>query len=300
MCTYSVVARDPLNGQLGAAVQSHYFSVGSDVPWVQSGVGAIVTQAMIEISYGPLGLELMRAGVSAGGVLEKLVRADPGAALRQVAMVDKHGGVAAHTGDWAIREAGHHVGDGYSVQANMMLNPSVVQAMAEAFEGAEGELCLRMMAALDAAEAEGGDLRGKQSAALIVTDSRDDDEPSWTARRLDLRVEDHPEPLVELRRLMTLGRAYAVADEGDVHVREQELEAFEASYERAHELAPGNAEIIFWHAVRLVGMGRIDESLPLFQDAFLRSGEWRELLTRLPKSRLMAIDDATLKRLTDL
>ncbi|MFV2038641.1 MAG: DUF1028 domain-containing protein [Acidimicrobiales bacterium] len=299
VCTYSIVARDPLNGQLGAAVQSHYFSVGSVVPWVEAGVGAIVTQAMIEISYGPLGLDLMRAGVSPGGVLEKLVRADDGAALRQVAMVDTHGLVAAHTGEWAIREAAHRTGDGYSVQANMMLNPHVVDAMAHAFEAAEGELSLRMMEALDAAEAQGGDIRGKQSAALMVADNMGD-KPSWRGTRYDLRVEDHPEPLAELRRLLTLARAYRAADEGDVHSRNGAVDAVEASYQQAHELAPDNAEIMFWHAVRLVGVGRVDDAVPLFRDVFMRSGQWRQLLARLPESRLMAIDDATLKRLTEL
>jgi len=198
--TYSIVAHDPHTGQLGVAVQSHYFSVGSCVPWVEAGVGAVATQSMIEQSYGPLGLDRMREGQTPTEALVALVAADDGSALRQVGMVDATGAAAAHTGERAIREAAHYVGAGYSIHANMMLNPTVVDAMVHAYNAATGELALRMLAALDAAEAEGGDIRGRQSAALLVSRPAHGG-PAWAARLYDLRVEDSPEPLVELRRL---------------------------------------------------------------------------------------------------
>ncbi len=205
--TYSIVARDPDTGQLGVAVQSHYFSVGSVVTWAEAGVGAVATQSLSDPAYGKLGLDLMRAGKSAPDTLAGLVASDSMQAVRQVAMVDALGRVAAHTGSTAIPEAGHIVGDGFSVQANMMLKNSVWPAMAEAYRTAKGALVDRLLAALDAAEAEGGDIRGRQSAAILIVEVKSTGRP-WVDTTFDLRVDDAPEPLVEIRRLVGVRRAY--------------------------------------------------------------------------------------------
>jgi uncharacterized Ntn-hydrolase superfamily protein len=205
--TYSIVARDPATGELGVAVESHFFAVGPVVPWLRPGVGAVATQAMAELSYGPLALDLLEAGRSPSRALEILTEADPGAATRQVAVVDAAGAVAVHTGECCIAEAGHRLGEGWAVQANMMTSPGVPDAMAEAFLAAGGPLADRMLAALDAAEAAGGDIRGRQSAALVVVRG-DAGSPAWD-NVCDVRVDDHPEPLVELRRLVATTRCSA-------------------------------------------------------------------------------------------
>ncbi len=187
--TYSIVARDSDTGQLGVAVQSHYFSVGSVVTWAEAGVGAVATQSLSDPAYGKLGLDLMRAGKGASDTLAGLVASDSMQAVRQVAMVDAHGQVAAHTGQFAIAEAGHITGDAFSVQANMMLKNSVWPAMAEAYRGAKGELVDRFLVALDAAEAEGGDIRGRQSAAILIVEAKSTGRP-WVDTIFDLRVDD--------------------------------------------------------------------------------------------------------------
>ena len=211
--TYSIVARDPATGEMGVAVQSHWFSVGSVVPWAQAGIGAVATQSFVDPAYGPLGLELMRAGKSAPAALNALVSTDEDKAVRQVAMIDAEGRVAAHTGSRAIFAAGHHVGKQYSVQANLMEKPTVWPAMAKAFESAEGDLAERLLCALEAAQAEGGDIRGRQSAAIVVVRAVSTGKP-WEDRLFDLRVEDHPNPVAELRRLVRLQRAYQKLNEG--------------------------------------------------------------------------------------
>jgi len=199
--TYSIVALDKTTGELGVAVQSHWFSVGALVPWAESGVGAVATQSFVEPSYGPLGLELMKVGKSAEEALAALLRADKNETVRQVAMVDARGKAAAHTGKSCIAEAGHYVGDGFSCQANMMLKSTVWKAMAQAFETAKGELADRLIAALEAAEKEGGDIRGRQSAAIIVVKGKSSG-VWWKDRIYDLRVEDHLAPVPELKRLL--------------------------------------------------------------------------------------------------
>lgn len=200
--TYSIAARDPRTGELGAAVQSHWFAAGELVPWAEAGVGAVATQALVGVGYGPLGLDLMRGGKRAPQALRALLAADEGEMHRQVAMVDPAGEVAAHTGSRCLREAGHRTGDGYSVQANMMLRDTVWDAMAEAFEKSTGPLTYRLLAALDAAEAEGGDVRGRQAAGILVVKDAPSGRP-WEDVVVHLRVDDHPAPLEELRRLVT-------------------------------------------------------------------------------------------------
>ncbi|MBZ4397071.1 DUF1028 domain-containing protein [Myxococcus sp. AS-1-15] len=294
--TYSIVARDPATGDLGVAVQSHWFSVGATVPWAEAGVGAVATQSFVDPSYGRLGLDLMRAGRSAPDALKGLLAADSASQVRQVAMVDAQGRVSAHTGSSCIAAAGHLVGEGFSVQANMMQKDTVWPAMAKAYRASKGDLAERMLAALEAAESQGGDLRGKQSAALIIVSAKPSGRP-WMDRRFDLRVDDHPEPLKELRRLVTLQRAYNFMNEGDLALEHKDTDAALAAYSSAEKLAPGNAEMIFWHAISLVGVDRVDQALPLLQRAYAADPRWRELLTRLPAAGLLPDDPKLLARL---
>lgn len=205
--TYSIVARDPNTGELGVAVQSCYFSVGAVVPWAEAGVGAVATQSFVDPAYGPLGLALMRKGQSAPEALQALVAADPGEAIRQVAMIDALGRVAVHTGAHCLDAAGHCLGEQVSAQANLMARTTVWGAMIERFSKTSGELATRLLAALDAAEAEGGDRRGKQSAAILIVRAQPTGKV-WVDRIVDLRVEDHPDPVNELRRLVDLKRLY--------------------------------------------------------------------------------------------
>jgi len=297
--TFSIVARDPATGELGVAVQSHWFSVGPIVPWAEAGVGAVATQSFVDPSYGKLGLDLMRAGRSAPDALKALLAGDEGRDVRQVAMIDSLGRVDAWTGKNDIQAAGHHVGKDYSVQANLMLNDKVWPAMAAAFEATKGDLAERMLAALDAAQAAGGDIRGRQSAALIVVSGKPSGQ-SWKDRIFDLRVDDSPEPLQELRRLVTLERAYNHMNAGDLAVEKKDNEGALREYGAAEKLVPDNAEMIYWHAVALVNMGRIEESLPLFKRVFQMDRNWLELTPRLPKSGLLPNDPKTIQRIVAL
>ena len=292
VATYSIVARDATTGELGVAVQSHWFSVGSVVSWAEAGVGAIATQSFIDPSYGPLALDLLRAGRSAPEALSGLLTADSGRDVRQVAIVDASGRVAAHTGARCIAAAGHATGDGFSVQANLMDNDAVWPAMHAAFTKAQGDLADRLLAALDAAQAAGGDIRGKQSAALLVVRGTATDRP-WVDRRIDLRIEDHPEPLVELRRLLRLARAYERSNRGDEMATLQRWDEAGREYAAAAALAPEIAELPFWHAAALATAGRLDEARPLFAAVFAREPRWRELVPRLPAAGLLP-DDAEL------
>ena len=297
--TFSIVARDPKTGELGVAVQSHWFSVGSVVPWAEAGVGAIATQSFVDASYGPLGLSLMRAGRSAPEALKGLLAADEGRDVRQVAMIDAQGRVDAWTGKSDIQAAGHHVGSNYSVQANLMLNDKVWPAMAAAFESTKGDLAERMLAALDAAQAAGGDIRGKQSAALIVVSGKPTGQ-AWKDRVFDLRVDDSEAPLKELRRLVTLQRAYNHMNAGDLAVEKKDNEGALREYGAAEKLVPDNAEMIYWHAVALVNMGRVEESLPLFKRVFAMDRNWIELTPRLPKSGLLPNDPKLIERIVSV
>lgn len=294
--TYSIVARDTATGELGVAVQSHWFSVGSTVPWAEAGIGAVATQSFVDPSYGKLGLDLMRAGRSAPDALKGLLAADEGREVRQVAMIDAEGRVAAHTGAKCIVAAGHHVGTSYSVQANLMRNDRVWPAMAKAFESAKGSLAQRMLAALEAAEAAGGDIRGKQSAALIVVSGKPTGKP-WLDRIYDLRVDDSPAPLPELRRLVKLQTAYNLMNDGDLAVEKKDDPGALKAYAGAEALVPDNAEMVFWHAVALVNMKRVEEALPLFRKVFGMDPSWRELTPRLPKAGLLPDDPKMMERI---
>lgn len=279
-------------------MQSHWFSVGSVVSWAESGVAAVATQALAEPAYGPRGLELMRDGRPAEEALEFLVGADDASDTRQVAFVDASGNVAAHTGQNCIADAGHVIGNGFSVQANMMANPTVPAAMAEAYRSAAGDLVDRLLASLDAAEAEGGDIRGKQSAALLVVRG----EPTgkqWEDRLFDLRVEDHAEPLLELRRLIRLRRAYLHMTAGDDAIAADDMETALAEYAKAESLVPEIVEMPFWKAVGLAGTGNLEESLPIFAEVFDREPVWRELVPRLVDAGILDVDPETVNRIVE-
>ena len=327
--TFSIVARDPQTGEIGVAVQSHWFAVGQIVPWAEAGVGAVATQSFVDPNYGKLGLDLMRTGKSAQHALYGLLQSDLGRSVRQVAMIDADGQVMVWTGAKDIQAAGHkvgsrgtsvggggaeaiefggggswNVGEDYSVQANLMSNNKVWPAMAKAFKETKGDLAERMLAALDAAQAVGGDIRGRQSAALIVVKAKSSGKP-WEDRVFDLRVDDNPEPLKELRRLVTLQRAYNHMNAGDLAVEHKDNEGALREYSAAEQLASGAegiptsrlAEMIYWHAVALVKIGRVEESLPLFGKAFALQPSWRELTPRLPKSGLLPDDPELIRKI---
>jgi uncharacterized Ntn-hydrolase superfamily protein len=275
--TYSIVAHDPRTGDVGVAVQSHWFSVGSVVSWARAGVGAVATQSIAEPSYGTGLLDLLAGGAAPDEALARLTAADERAAFRQVAVVDASGRVAAHTGASCIAFAGDQGGAGFSAQANMMASSEVWPAMARGFEAAEGPLARRLIAALRAAEGAGGDVRGRQSAAIVVAPA--EGEP-WQLS-VDLRVEDHPEPLDEIERLLDLADAYRLATEGDDLVGEGEHEEAAARYNRAAELAPGNHELIFWSGLSAAEGGDMTTALQRVRRAIEMQPGWAELLDRL-------------------
>jgi uncharacterized Ntn-hydrolase superfamily protein len=294
--TFSIVARDAKTGEMGVAVQSHWFSVGPLVPWAEAGVGAVATQSLVEVSYGPKGLALMKAGKSAPDALKELLAADEGRDGRQVAMVDSQGRVAHWTGPKCIPSAGDAQGDGFSVQANLMDNDRIWPSMKKAFESATGDLADRLLAALDAAQAAGGDIRGMQSAAILVVKGDRTDTP-WTGKVMDLRVEDSPEPLKELRRLVRVRRAYDFADAGDAFVTANKIPEAMAAYSKASELMPESAELLYWRAVGLWNAGKKAEAMPLFKQVFQREHRWVVLTPRLVPVGLLTATDDEVKRI---
>ena len=294
--TYSIVALDETTGELGVAVQSHWFSVGFLVPWAKAGVGAVATQSFVKVDYGPDGLQLMESGITAVDALKTLTSKDDGEAVRQVGMIDIKGNVAAHTGSRCIKYAGHIVGKNYSVQANMMANGTVPKAMAVAFEKTKGDLADRMMAALEAAEAEGGDIRGKQSAAMVIVSG----EPSgveWKDTKLNLRIEDHPTPLIELKRLIRVHRAYQHANMGDHYMETEEIDKALIEYSKAAEYYPENPELPYWSAIALANVGRLEEALPVFQSVFQRNPDLKTMTPRLVKSGLLPDDKSLISKI---
>ena len=278
-------------------MQSHFFSVGSLVTWAEAGVGAVATQSVVEPAYGPRGLTLMRDGKSAPAALHQLLADDPQEAARQVAMVDRGGRVAVHTGARCIAHAGHAVGEQVSAQANIMQRDTVPAAMVRAYSAASGaDLSERLLAALDAAQAEGGDLRGRQSAAIVVVSVRATGNPTED-RPVDLRVEDHEDPLRELRRLVELRRAYERVDVGDQLAAAGDVDGALAEYEAAHRSQPDNVELAFWHGVALAANGREGEAAPILRRVFGAHSGWVELLKRLPAAGLFPDDGELIARL---
>ncbi len=298
--TFSIVARDPATGEMAIGVQSHWFSVGTIVSWGRSGVGVVATQSFVNPAYGPEGLDLMQQGSSAEEALQVLVQADPGKDYRQVAFLDVDGSVFAYTGRSCISSASHIVGDNYAVQANMMLNDRVVPAMSRAFlDHPELPLAERVIKVLQAAQAAGGDIRGKQSAALIVVGPRRTEEV-WNDHRIDLRVDDHREPLAELERLLRVHRAYEHMNAGDLAVEHQDMQLALQEYGAAEAMFPGNLEMKFWKAVALANNGRLEEALPIFREVFQRDQNWRELTSRLPASGLLTVSEGELQQILAL
>ena len=296
VATYSIVARDPETGELGVAVQSHWFSVGTVVSWAEAGVGAVATQSLADPAYGPLGLDLMRAGRSAQQSLDALLAGDEETEGRQVAFVHSTGAIAVHTGSGCIAEAGHIAGDQFSVQANMMANDTVWDAMANAYRTADGDLAERMLVALEAAEAEGGDIRGKQSASLLVVAAESSGQP-WKDRSYDLRIEDHATPIPEMRRLVRLRRAYLHMTAGDEALGRGSMDEALDQYARAENLVPEIVEMPFWKAVTLVGTGHLEDALPIFAAVFEQEPVWKELLPRVIDAGLLTVDDDTLHQI---
>jgi uncharacterized Ntn-hydrolase superfamily protein len=325
--TFSIVARDPQTGEMGVAVQSHWFAVGQIVPWAEAGVGVVATQSFVDPSYGKRGLALMRAGKSAPAALSQLLHQDKSSEVRQVAMIDAKGQLGVFTGCKDIQAAGEAFSTGtswaeggvsacgkmvsargnFSVQANLMSNDKVWPAMAKAFEETKGDLAERMLAALDAAQAVGGDIRGRQSAAIIVVKAKSSGK-AWEDRIFDLRVDDSLEPLKELRRLVTLQRAYNHMNAGDLAVEHKDNAGALREYSAAEQIATGAegvptsrlAEMIYWHAVAMVTMGQVEESLPLFRKAFALQPSWRELTPRLPKAGLLPDDPKLIERIVQV
>ncbi len=295
--TFSIVARDAATGEMGVAVQSHWFAVGSLVAWAEAGVGAVATQSFVDPAYGPAGLAGMRDGTPAAAVLDRLVAADADRDVRQVAMVDAAGRAAAWTGRRCIAAAGHHAGDGFSVQANLMTGDAVWPAMAAAYTAAPGDLADRLLAALDAAQAAGGDARGRQSAALVVVRGTSTGKP-WADRTFDLRVDDAPEPLVELRRLVGLARAYQQMNAGDLAMERHDTPAARAAYAAAEALCPTSAEMVFWHAVALANGGDVAAAEPLFRRAFAMDPRWVMLTPRVAAAGLL--DARVAERMAEL
>lgn len=278
--TYSIVARDAKTGEFGVAVQSHYFQVGPTVPWALSGVGAVATQSRVNVSYGPLGLEYLRAGYTAEQTLKALTSGDSQPEIRQCAIVDAAGNVAAHTGSKCIAAAGHQTGDGFSCQANLMEKDTVWAAMADAFTSTDAPLAERMMGALEAAEAEGGDIRGKQSAAMLVVSGKPTGR-SWEDRVIDLRVEDAAEPLPELRRLLRIKRALQTVAEADRLALAGDKSGAASKRREGLTLAPEMIELRFWTGITMAEAGDIDGAIPLIAEVVRKDPRWLETMRRL-------------------
>ncbi|MFO7890833.1 MAG: DUF1028 domain-containing protein [bacterium] len=298
--TYSVVACDAVTGEMGVAVQSHWFSVGSIVSWAESGAGAIATQSFVNASFGPRGLDLLKQGNNAEEVLQSLIASDEGRDYRQLAIVDSEGKVAVYTGKKCIAEAGHIKGDHFSVQANMMLNNTVWPAMAEAYkDNLDEPLAERLVAVLEAAQAEGGDIRGRQSAVLLVVKGESTGKP-WEDRLIDLRVDDHSQPVNELKRLLKLFRAYEHMNAGDVAIENNNVEKALQEYKTAEMMFPSNLEMKYWHAVSLANIGKVEEALPIFKQIFSEDTNWRILTQRLPAVDLLMVKEDELKKIMDV
>lgn len=298
--TYSIVARDPVTGEMGVAVQSHWFSVGTTVSWAEAGVGAVATQSFVNKSFGPKGLALLKQGLTAQQTLDKLLSEDEGREVRQVAIIDTKGNVATHTGKNCIQHADHIKGQGYSVQSNMMLTKKVSKAMSEAYEKSTGKsLAERLLLALEAAQGAGGDIRGQQSAAILVVPAKSEGKP-WDERTVDLRVDDHKTPVQELHRLYNVHTAYQHMNNGDLAVEKNDMATAMKEYNAAMKLIPGNLEMQYWTAITLANNKQLDKALPLLKKVFTRDPNWKELTRRLPKVNLLTVTEKDLQQILAL
>jgi uncharacterized Ntn-hydrolase superfamily protein len=295
--TFSIVARDSATGNMAVGVQSHWFSVGTAVSWGQNGVGVVATQSFTDKKYGYLGLQMMSGGLSAQTVLEQLVDQDAGREVRQVAMIDANGNVAAHTGEKCIAYASHITGPNFSVQSNMMLGKLVCEAMAAAFKASYGKpLEERVMATLMAAQQAGGDIRGKQSAALLVV-SGDLNLAPWNGRLVDLRVDDNAEPLKELNRLLKVHNAYNHMNNGDLAVEKGDMQTAMTEYNAAMKMFPQNLEMQYWTAITLANNKEVNKAADMLQKIYVKDANWRELTKRLPAVGLLTVTQDELKLL---
>ena len=297
--TYSIVARDTVTGEMAVGVQSHWFSVGSIVSWGKAGVGVVATQSFVNPAYGPEGLELMANGLPAEQALQQLIKKDEGSAYRQVAFLDANGNVSAFTGEKCVEAADDIQGNNFSVQANMMLNEKVVPAMAEAFKRfSDYPLAERVVEAMKAAQDAGGDIRGKQSAALIVVGA-EKTENSWEDKKIDLRVDDHQSPIQELERLLKVHRAYEHMNKGDLAVEAGDMKMALKEYGAAEKMFPENLEMKYWKAVALANSGRLEEAKPIFKMIFEEDENWKEMTTRLPASGILTISEEELEEIIE-
>lgn len=295
--TYSIVAIDPETGDMGVAVQSHWFATGTLVIWGEAGVGVVATQSFVNPAFGPEGLALMKAGQAPKSVLQQLLAEDDGRAFRQVGLLNAKGQVASFTGEKCIEAAGNLTGEGYAVQANLMDNAQVWPAMAKAFEASKGQpLAERLVMSLEAAQQAGGDIRGKQSAAILVVSAKNTGQ-SWVDRKVDLRVDDHPTPIEELNRLLKVHRAYEHMNKGDVAVEHGDIELAMKEYSQAEAMFPDNLEMKFWKAVNLANTGSLSEALPLFKIVFAGDPNWKKLTPRITKNGLLTVDQKSLKQI---
>ncbi|MFD1292721.1 DUF1028 domain-containing protein [Lutibacter holmesii] len=297
--TYSIVARDTITGEMGVAVQSHWFSVGSLVTWGKAGVGVVATQSFINPSFGPRGLSLLENGLTPKLAVETLLELDEGRDVRQLAILDVHGNVEAYTGKNCIEAAGHIVGDNFSVQANLMDKNTVWPAMAKAFEQTKGSLAERMLAAMEVAQKEGGDIRGKQSAAILVVKAKSTGN-SWQDKVVDLRIEDHANPIQEMRRLLTIHTAYEFMNKGDAAVETGNNKLAKEHYMHAQELNPTNLEMQFWYAITLANNGELTQAKAILKKIFEQDSNWRTLTPRLVKPKLLLVSEDDLQEILKL
>lgn len=295
--TFSIVARDAETGEIGVAVQSHWFAVGSDVSWAEAGVGAVATQSFINPDIGPEALKLMKRGIPAPDVLDTLMARDPGRDFRQVAIIDRHGRVAAHTGSKCIAFASNIVGDQFSVQANMMLNDRVVPAMKKAFLASTGHLADRLMEALQAAQNAEGDIRGQQSAAILVVSGTQTGKV-FSDKIVDIRVDDHPQAIKEIARVLKTQRAFMHMSNGDLAVEKGDTKGALREYAAAEKMFPENLEMKYWRAIAMVNAGMLDEALPVFKEVFARDINWKILTPRLISNGILIIDSKGLMKIS--
>ena len=294
--TYSIVAYDPVTGDMGVAVQSHWFSVGAVVSWGEAGVGVVATQSFVNVSFGPRALQLLKQGKTPQEVVDELISTDEGRDFRQLAVLDAKGNAVSFTGKKCIQPAGNIVGDGFSVQANLMSNDKVWPAMAEAFKNSKGPLAERMLTALEAAENAGGDIRGRQSAAMLVVRGKSTGK-TWEDQLVDLRVDDSAEPLIELGRLLKVHRAYEHMNNGDLAVEKNDMQKAMLEYSTAMQMFPDNLEMKYWTAITLANNGKFDEALPMLKDIFAQDKNWKELTPRLILSGLLTVSKEQLKEI---
>jgi uncharacterized Ntn-hydrolase superfamily protein len=295
--TFSIVARDPATGEIGAAVQSHWFNVGAVVIWGEAGVGVIATQSFVNASFGLHGLTLLKSGLTPKQVVDSLIGSDDGRDLRQLAVLDAKGNSAAYTGKNCVAEAGHLNSENYSVQANLMLSTKVWPAMEKAFKESKGPLAERLIAVLEAAQKEGGDIRGKQSAAILVYKGTSSGKP-WDDKLIDLRVDDNPAPIPELKRLLKVQRAYDHMNNGDLAVEKGDMQKAMFEYSSAEKMFPGNEEMKFWHAVTLINKNKKAEGYTILREVFKLNKNYRILIPRIIKAGLLNVNAEEEKRIS--